>query len=677
MSREGQNGGDHELGAGGGDRDSALQHVLRALGAVPGAADALTEIANAACEWTCATSAAIGLLDSTGSQLQFVAVSGRSARDLVGLNVNVSDSLAEEALRTGCPQTYASTHLAALSLQDPLGARSCAVAPILRDGKSVGALMAMSTRFDDAMSDSLRRALMLLADAAGVALDRTESARRQASQARELSVLYRATQRIGTCLNVQEILTSVLEAICGHLEHQAAALFLINDDRTHLFVMAERGLSDEEREIQMAADAPPLSTILESGEAVLLSGEECEPVLQGLLGDRGVRSAIVAPVCSRADALGLMVLLSGQPNVYASDDLRLVSVLASQAGVAIQNASLYEDAMRHIDEAGAIYNLSHRMNATRDLAQVLAFVADSVPTLLNVEEFAIQLLDARDNRLTTRVYRGDRKPDFSSVRPRLGEGIAGWVCQWGTPTAVADVAANARNHSARIEGAGAVSALCVPIALAESVIGVMIAMSSRRRLFTVAEMELLYTVANHAAAAISNAMRYREVRGRSAELQRVFGRIATALGHSFQGERAVQLTADLVVATLRADRCTVYRVESGRLLPAAIAGRRTTGDMDLSLPLGEGLTGGVGQRGVAVALATIAEDPDAAGQPWHTRERPASYVGVPIKLGRRTVGVVEVLAYEPRPYVQAEARLVSRFLRQSGIAACLVPTAPT
>ena len=102
----------------------------------------------------------------------------------------------------------------------------------------------------------------------------------------------------------------------------------------------------------------------------------------------------------------------------------------------------------------------------------------------------------------------------------------------------------------------------------EDVIGVLHAMSSKRRLFTVAEMELLYTIANQAAFAVVNAMLYQEARSKSHEMRRYFRRVAQAIGSALEAQNLPQLMADLAVEIMRADRCAIYRRGRRQSAPA-------------------------------------------------------------------------------------------------------------
>src|SRR5258708_36135592 len=110
----------------------------------------------------------------------------------------------------------------------------------------------------------------------------------------------------------------------------------------------------------------------------------------------------------------------------------------------IGNALVYEEATRQAEEATALYDLSQHVNATLHLDRVLQFVADSVVSVLKIDKFALMLLDPQTATLVTKVCRGVDEASFMKIKPKVGQGIPGWVFEWSTPTAVADVAEHAR-----------------------------------------------------------------------------------------------------------------------------------------------------------------------------------------------------------------------------------------
>ena len=645
-------------------------------------------VAEEAARLTDASSAAICLLTESGDQLDFAAAAGENAGHIVGLRIRVADSMSESVLQTGQPALLDGRHLEQTgdlfaSVEPIAGAaaavrpaanvgplRSAAIVPITGNGQSLGTLIAQNkgglpgaALFDQDDADILT----MLAEFVTLAQETARTEFQVCEQNRELAVLYDAAQSVAGNLNVQQVLDNVLTALCTHLEYHSAVLFLLNDERTHLFISADRGLTEEEREVQLSVDSGVHAQTLVTGQARLISDTDTVDGFVDISGRARALSAIIAPVMSRNEIHGLLEVTSLQRDAYREGDLRLASAVGMQAGIAIENAWLYEDAQRQAEQSTALYDLSQHVNATLNLDNVLSFVAASVVNLLNVDRFALLLVDENTGRLVPRLSHGMDGVDFASYRPNIGEGIAGWVYEWQTPQAVANISADPRDRGASLEPFGIASVLCVPMHVGENVIGILMGMTSRRRLFTVGEMELLYTISNQAAVAIYNALQYRLARTRSHEMSRYFRRIAHALGSSFDGNLP-QVISDLAIEIMRADRCAIYSVQGEELLLRASSRFRTAAPADPRLPAHHGLAGWVARRGQPLVLSAVQEDPRAQGHAALQRDHLTGYVGVPLKTGRRTVGVIEIYTQEAREFSQDEVQLLATFARRARLA---------
>lgn len=639
------------------DQRQALRAVVRAIGDQRSFRDCLNQIASEAQRLTGAATVAVGLRTGREQELEFVAVAGGNPAEIIGMTIRGEHSIAASAMRTGLPSLFGQPGDGALA-DGPL--RAGAVVPISREDGAVGALFALRHPTEPEFTTAEVDLLGVFADLADVALQTSSSRRRGAEQARELAVLYEAAGTISGSLNLQDVLDSVLEAICRHIPHSSAAVFLLNDERSHLFIAADRGLSDEARDVQLDAHARVVADALSSTRPRPLS-EAALTDLTGPVGEPAPRSALVAAMRSRHDAIGLILVTSALPDAFSLNDIPLVAAVSAQAGIAIENAWLFEDATRRNEEATALYSLSQHVNSSLDPERIGGHVADSVMSILKVDRLAIMVMDSATGRLTTRAQRGLSSEAWGSASPAPGEGIAGWVFEWMTPTAVSDVAADARNRTAPIEGAGVTSALCVPMAVGDDVLGVILAMSARRRLFTVAEMETLYTIANMAAVSIVNATLYQDARRRSRSMRAYLNQIARSLGTALEDFNLPQVMADLTLRALDVDRCAVYGVAGSALELKAAANFRPTALPNPTIDTAMGFTGWVARKGRALVVGDCTEDERAGGHPWLHRDRQASYLGVPLKAGRRTLGVLEVYTTSPRVFTPDEVRLATSF----------------
>ena len=646
---------------------------------------------------TDAATAALCLLTEPGDQLDFVAVAGENAGQILGLRIRVADSISESVLATGSAIVMDSRQLAETGdlfaadrndtnrqLTPPVHAgsakpalRSAAVVPLSDNGRLIGTLVAQNKGGDANSGLFDQEDLDLLETLAGIVVMGLQAARNAAlacDRSRELAVLYDAAQTVSGNLNVQQVMENVLTALCTHIEYHTAVLFLLNDERTHLFIAAERGLTEDEREIQLSVETGPHAQSLATGHASLISDTDSAEGFLDISERARALSVMVAPIKSRNEIHGLLQVTSLQRHAYRAGDLRLASAVGMQAGIAIENAWLYEDAQRQAEQSAALYDLSQHVNATLNVDSVLNFVAESVVNLLNVEKFALLLVDNESERLIPRLSRGIDEADFKDYHPAVGEGIAGWVYEWQTPQAVANIGADPRDRSASLEQFGAASVLCVPMHVGDDVIGILMGMTSRRRLFTVGEMELLYTISNQAAVAIYNALQYRLARARSHEMSRYFRRIAHAIGSSFDGNLP-QVISDLAIEIMRADRCAIYGSDGERLQLRASSRFRAAAPPEAEIPLGHGLAGWVARRGQSLVLSNLAEDSRAHAHAGLQREHLTSYVGVPLKAGRRTVGVIEIYSQHPRDFSREEIQLLTTFAKRARLAQRMLDTA--
>ena len=651
----------------------ALHEVVGAVARQTDPRVTLAVVAEKACLLTGAASAAVSLLNPSRTLLDFAAVAGADAAEMVGQTVRADDALAGRTALTGEIYLSHQSDAAFLSGTDGVGVRSAVVVPIYLNGTPSGAVSILNRTDGEAFTGADLLCCQTLASLAAQALQ-TDGLKRLAAQKQsERDILFRAAQTTSSSLNVQDVLGSILLSVVGSMEMTAGAVYLLNDERTRLYIGADRGLTGDDQDRQLPAEGGgPAARALLSGSPLRLNDLGTDADSDSPL--PGMRSLLIAPMVARSVPEGLLVVGSRQPGAYTEADASLLSAVASQAAVALENAWLYEDATRRAQEAAALYELSQAVGATLNLNRVIHFVADSVLSLLHVDKFALFLYNSTTGTLEIKASRNLSRATADTMKPRLGEGIAGWVLEFETPTAVQDVPADHRNRSCPIDGEGVTSLVSVPLQSGDHVIGVLHALSSRRRLFTVGEMELLYTIANQVGAAIANAQMYEEARQKSEEIRKGVRRIARALGSSLDGRQTAQTIADLALEMTGADRGLLFAFDSsGSLAAQAAASFKSPLAALPTVSLAEAgrgpetATAYVARRGRSLTIEDFGKDPRFVLPAFAVRERVTGYLGVPLKLGKEILGVLEVYTREPRRFTADEIRLLITFASQASV----------
>src|SRR5438270_3320442 len=143
-----------------------------------------------------------------------------------------------------------------------------------------------------------------------------------------------------------------------------------------------------------------LNTVAEVAEAGVLMGTPC-------------RSYLGVPILLGAEAIGVISVQSTEAEArFAGADVDLLSTLAANVGVAINNARLYREAGRRADEMAALADLGREALAMTDPDDVLARIAARAKDLLEASTSAMLLMDPDREALRPSVVAGDNAEEI-------------------------------------------------------------------------------------------------------------------------------------------------------------------------------------------------------------------------------------------------------------------------
>jgi signal transduction histidine kinase len=190
---------------------------------------------------------------------------------------------------------------------------------------------------------------------------------------------------------------------------------------------------------------------------------------------------------------------------FDDEDVELVTVLASQAAVAIENARLYEAERATRSRQERLQIVSDIALAHPELDDLLSVLLPLIRKLLGADTCSLFLLDEDSNELVVRAAAGDRMGEaIGRVRTRVGEGIVGRVAAEGKPVVLPDVE-HTTGLNPMVHEIGIKSLCYVPLLMPGKVVGVLHIGTLSPRAFTDDDVELLRMAADRAAMAIVHA----------------------------------------------------------------------------------------------------------------------------------------------------------------------------
>jgi len=262
-----------------------------------------------------------------------------------------------------------------------------------------------------------------------------------------------------------------------------------------------------------------------------------------------VRSWAGAPIKIKGDVIiAILALNNSHPGFYQPEAAARLVAFAGQAGIAFENARLYEQVRQRAEELSTLNTISQAILSTLDLSETLTVITENTVRLLHVEAASVVLVDAEAGDLIFAAASGQAATFVKGQRLALGQGVIGWVVEHGEPVLVPDTVADTRYFSDFDEKSGFVarSILCVPLQGQGQTTGALEAINKEDGLFTEEDLKLLARLAAPAATAIENARLFAQAQQEIAERARV--EAALEAERSLLARRVAERTADLSAA---------------------------------------------------------------------------------------------------------------------------------
>jgi putative nucleotidyltransferase with HDIG domain len=316
-------------------------------------------------------------------------------------------------------------------------ARSEICVPV-RAGEKVAGVLSVASRRVAAFTDEDERLLVALAGPVGVALERTalfEDARRRAE---EFASLYEIGTVMGSSLQLPQVLQSIVASALTLLDSDTCSIMLIDQVKGELTMQACQGaITAVPGEACEKLGQGIAGWVAQSGEPLLVQGDALPAHLNNVAAREQVTSAMSVPLKASGRTLGVLNVSSLGQRRFGDADVQLLSRLAADAALALDNARLYDELRRSFLETVAAlaqavdakdpYTRGHSERVTDiavAVAEALAVSQDDMDTLRS----AAVLHDIGKIGITEQILRkpgplSDQEWEMMRNHPDLGADI--------------------------------------------------------------------------------------------------------------------------------------------------------------------------------------------------------------------------------------------------------------
>ena len=222
----------------------------------------------------------------------------------------------------------------------------------------------------------------------------------QRAELRKAAVESRTLYEIGQEITAQVALEPTLKLIVDRardlFQAEVCLLALRQDGSATFGIQASSGTVPQAlAELRVRPGEGLIGRVVETATPMIVNDylqEYAESPFLGAIQEAGVRSVVAVPLKARGVVIGVLAVTSRAPNKFREEDRQLLSALADQAAIALENARLYEQVRQHAEALEAkVRERTEQLEeanlkleaASRHKSQFLANMSHELRTPLN------------------------------------------------------------------------------------------------------------------------------------------------------------------------------------------------------------------------------------------------------------------------------------------------------
>jgi len=369
--------------------------------------------------------------------------------------------------------------------------------------------------------------LSLFATQAAIAIQNARLYEEARSRSERLAVVNRIGSAVSATLHLDDLMETVYQEIVPTFQADAFFIALYDEETDELDFRLQVDEGGREPPRRQPLGTGLSSLVVTERKPLLVRDYEQEqdhlppPAVWGTM--RSPASWLGVPMLVGERLIGVISVQAYRPHAYGEEEQLLLSTIADQVAVAVQNARLYQAERKRVTQLAVVNQVARQVALILDPDPLLQEIVTAIRQGFEYDNVSIFLLDEAGGELKMRTLAGGFE-DLATqdYRQAMGVGMLGWAAETGQPLLANDVSKEPRYIPGFLPGPLEEiltrSELCVPLKLTGRVIGVLDVQDTRLNAFDGTDIMALETLADQIAVAIENARLFQESQRRAEEM---------------------------------------------------------------------------------------------------------------------------------------------------------------
>jgi GAF domain-containing protein len=440
--------------------------------------------------------------------------------------------------------------------------------PLLIGDQALGVMAIQSFEISNLYDEHDRDLFVAIANQAAIAIQNARLFEQTQTHAEELAVLNDLARALSTRLDVDQVLRETYQGVSRLLDARNFYVGLYDPARHTISFRLNITESVVDQEIvSISADQGISGYIVRTRQPVLI--RENIPAWHVQVGLQQVgepaASWLGVPLLIGDQVLGVMAAQSyTTPRLYDEHDRDLLTAIAGQAAIALQNARLFEQTQTALNETATLYRVAQSLAQAQSQQEMFESVLVEYLRTLGLSQGGVMTLDKDGKQATLHALVQNGQLVEAGLRiPIEGNRPTERALATQQPVAIRDALHDELTASTAdlVEQLGYKSLLLVPIIVRGEAVGLLGADSvDAIHDFTEREIGLVRAVADQLGIAMENQRLLEEMQLSLAETEALY-RVTSSVA-AFQAlSETLQTVVDSVAVALPADRVAMYIVD--------------------------------------------------------------------------------------------------------------------
>jgi len=401
--------------------------------------------------------------------------------------------------------------------------RTIATAAMLREGKLIGGLNIYTFGESRGIDLDEKALLQGLADEAAQAITNVRLLADAQRRAERVAAITHLGTELATIHEASAVMKMLVVRAAAIMESTTCTVMMIDVDTNEAVLAAQTGLAKEGLlpELRVPLELPVICHFVETGEPLIVADiDQDAPAMRTVLVRPDIKAFFAYPMLREGKVIGLITFSKLTPYTPSGEEIASCQMLAERAAAALENARLFEETNRSLEQVKSLHTIDMTIASSFDLRLTLSILLEQARTQLGVDAVDILIYNPHTQMLDYASGIGFRTSALQGTHLRLGQSYAGMAGLERKTIHISNLSAHKTDflRSPNFSAEGFDSYFAVPLIAKGQIKGVMEVLHRSPLHPDQNWRNFLETLAKQAAIAVDNASLFAELQSSNAEL---------------------------------------------------------------------------------------------------------------------------------------------------------------